>query len=156
MSFPTLNKIKKSVVFTLKQTLLSVQANFAEALLLSRNKCRNDTTVFTGVCYKRGRTHLNNATWFILAPVLWLMILLICNGLLAVRSAQLTAHYSPWHNSPHTIYRRHNSPWHDSPRTIHRAQLTAHYSPRHNSPHTIYRRHNSSRHNSRKIKNFAR
>jgi hypothetical protein len=46
VSFPTLDKIT-SVVFTLKQTLLSVEMTIAEALFLRHNKCRNDTPVFT-------------------------------------------------------------------------------------------------------------
>jgi hypothetical protein len=36
-----------SVVFPLKQTLLSVQTTLAEAPFLCRNECRNDTPVFT-------------------------------------------------------------------------------------------------------------
>jgi hypothetical protein len=36
-----------SVVFPLKQTLLSVETTLAEALFLCRNECRNDTPVFT-------------------------------------------------------------------------------------------------------------
>jgi hypothetical protein len=39
-------KDKRSLVFTLKQTLLSVET-LAEALFLCRNKWRNDTPVFT-------------------------------------------------------------------------------------------------------------
>jgi hypothetical protein len=39
--------ILESVVFILKQTLLSVETTLAEALFLCRNKCRNDTPVFT-------------------------------------------------------------------------------------------------------------
>jgi hypothetical protein len=63
VSFLTLDKIKKSVVLTLKsvvftlisvvfplkQTLLSVETTLGEALFLCRNECRNDTPVFT-VC----------------------------------------------------------------------------------------------------------
>jgi hypothetical protein len=38
---------KRSVFFTLKQTLLSVETTLGEALFLCRNMCRNDTPVFT-------------------------------------------------------------------------------------------------------------
>jgi hypothetical protein len=54
VSFSTLDKIRsvvfstlKSVVFSLKKTLLSVETTLAEALFLCGNECRNDTLVFT-------------------------------------------------------------------------------------------------------------
>jgi hypothetical protein len=37
----------KSIVLTVKHTLLSVEMTLFEVLFLCRNKCRNDTSVFT-------------------------------------------------------------------------------------------------------------
>jgi hypothetical protein len=85
-------KDTQSVIYTLKQELLSVETTLAEALFLCRNKCQNDPSVLTvqlGVDILSGRYHRfinSSATCFLFYMYLYHMLCVLSISLkLSVR-----------------------------------------------------------------------
>jgi hypothetical protein len=50
--FSNTRQDKRSVVFTLKSVVFTLETTLAEALFLCRNECENDTPVFTVYIHK--------------------------------------------------------------------------------------------------------